>query len=256
MAPATSSLSVTLAPRNTTVLSMSLKTGRSSKTDRMAWHRLLLAVEEAKIELSRREEAEVYLDNPLCEDEAGKAVEVRVPITRSAFEKLIASDVERAVHICHTLLQKNRMSGKDIDQLILIGGPTKIPYVQHVLGGQWLGVARPAKLGPLASTQGQVAFGSHLQHLHFHARVHLDGTDKSVAFAQQEVAHVERNGHAVLDVQSPLSVTLFVVVFDIVVNQRGLVKALYRHGKHLQPQRRPRRRVLPIALQSHIDACC
>ncbi len=100
---------------------------------RGAWGRLMLEVEEAKISLSNREEAKVEVNGVLCKDENGKPVKVEVPITRTQYEKMIAADVEKAVHICQMLLNKNRLTGKDVDRLILIGGPTKTPYLKRVL---------------------------------------------------------------------------------------------------------------------------
>jgi len=126
----------------------------SEKTHRTSWNRLLLACEQAKIELSRKQEAVVELDQPLCLDERGREVMVEVPVTREVFEKLIASDVDRAVHICQMLLSQNRMSGRDLDELILVGGPTKTPYVRAALG-DGLGIELRMHIDPmLAVAQG------------------------------------------------------------------------------------------------------
>lgn len=100
---------------------------------RSAWGKLMLAIEEAKIILSHKKEAAVEVDGVLCKDNRGTPVKVEVPITRELYEKKIAPDVEKAVHICQTLIRSNRLTPKDIDGLILVGGPTKTPYIQDIL---------------------------------------------------------------------------------------------------------------------------
>jgi len=98
-----------------------------------AFGTLMLAAETAKIELSEKDSSVIQVNNVLCEDERGKPVKVSVPITRSQYEKLVARDVERAVHYCQLLLSRNRLSSRSVDRLILVGGPTKTPYIQQVL---------------------------------------------------------------------------------------------------------------------------
>lgn len=97
------------------------------------WGKLLLAVEAAKIELSKKEQSVVEVDGILCKDERGVPVKVEVPITRTQYEKMIAADVEKAVHCCQMLLTRNRLSPQSVNRLILVGGPTKTPYLQQVL---------------------------------------------------------------------------------------------------------------------------
>ena len=99
----------------------------------MAWSKLLLAVENAKIGLTTRETAVVMVDGVLCKDDRGRAVEVDVPVDRRSYESLIGPDVERAVGICESLLTRSRLKLKDIDRIILVGGPTKTPYIQKTL---------------------------------------------------------------------------------------------------------------------------
>ncbi|HET6978678.1 MAG TPA: Hsp70 family protein [Pyrinomonadaceae bacterium] len=98
-----------------------------------AYGTLMLAAETAKIELSEKDRAVIQVDGVLCEDERGKPVKVAVPITRSQYAKLVARDVEKAVHQCQLLLSRNRLSSRSVDRLILIGGPTKTPYIRQVL---------------------------------------------------------------------------------------------------------------------------
>ena len=131
--------------------------GFSEKTHRTPWNRLLLACELAKIDLLRKTEAVVEMDTPLCTDKDGKPVKVEVPLSRAVYEQLIAAEVERAMHICERLLTRNRMSGKSLDQLILVGGPTKTPFIQRMLSER-LGINLNVSVDPMTA----VALGAAL----------------------------------------------------------------------------------------------
>ncbi len=125
-----------------------------------AWRRLMLAIEKAKIELSRKKEAVVFIEGDLCEDENGKPVEVEIPITREIYEKLISTYIRKTIHVCDTLLEKNRLGRNDLDKLIFIGGPTKTPYVQDVVRN-WLGRESSSSIDPMtAVAQGAAIFAS------------------------------------------------------------------------------------------------
>ena len=128
-----------------------------------AWGRLLLAVEQAKIELSRREEAVVSIDGGLCKDDRGQAVEVEVPITRKLYQSLIAPDIEKAIHCCQILMEKNRLAPQDITRLILVGGPTKTPFIQQALAER-LGIPIDASIDPMtAVAQGAAIYATTLE---------------------------------------------------------------------------------------------
>jgi len=127
---------------------------KSNHRYRNAWNRLKLAVEGAKIRLSSKPETVVTVDGALCKDEAGREVEVEVPVTRRDYERLIAPDVEKAVQLCEMLLKSNRMTSRDVDRLILVGGPTKTPYIQNALRER-LGIPFDTTVDPMtAVSQG------------------------------------------------------------------------------------------------------
>ncbi len=98
-----------------------------------AWGKLMLAIEEAKITLSEKEKTVIEIDGELCKDEKGAPVYVEIPLTRETYEKLIDADVSKTLQICQNLIKKNRLIPRDIDGIILVGGPTKTPYVQQML---------------------------------------------------------------------------------------------------------------------------
>jgi molecular chaperone DnaK len=117
---------------------------------RSAWGRLMLAAEEAKIELSRRQETVVEVDGTLCQDERGSDVKVEVAVTRAQYEKMIAPAVERAVTICQMLLKRNRLAAKQLDRLILVGGPTNTPYLRRVLSER-LDIPLDTRIDPMTA---------------------------------------------------------------------------------------------------------
>jgi molecular chaperone DnaK len=100
---------------------------------RQAFGKLLLACELARIQLSNRPEAVAEIDGVLCKDDKGRDVRVGVPLTRAGYSRMIAGDMAKAVQLCKTLLQKNRMKPGDLTRLILIGEATKNPLVQEAL---------------------------------------------------------------------------------------------------------------------------
>ncbi len=112
--------------------------------------RLLLAVEQAKIELSSMQETWIRIEGPLCKDDNGREVLVEVPFTRDQYQRMIAHYAERAVEICQRLLRKNRMTPRDIERLILVGGPTKTPYIRKVLSER-LNIQIDAKIDPMTA---------------------------------------------------------------------------------------------------------
>jgi molecular chaperone DnaK len=127
---------------------------------RSAWGKLMLAIEAAKITLSSKKEAIVELDGTLCKDSRGAPVRVAVPITRILYEKIIAPDVGRAVHICQTLINSNRLTPKDIDGLILLGSTTRTPYIQNVLSDR-LNIPLLKDIDPMtAVVQGAAIYAS------------------------------------------------------------------------------------------------
>ena len=77
-------------------------------------------------------------------------MQVRVPVTRKTYEDLIRPDMERAVQICKTLLKNNRRTPRDMQRLILVGGPSHTPLVKQMLSEniKWKKVIEAAKLEP------------------------------------------------------------------------------------------------------------
>lgn len=126
----------------------SFRQNRSKFTNE--WGRLLLAVEEAKVRISSQPEAAVELPEPLCLDDQRKEVMVNVPVTRKMYEDLIRPDAERAVEICQMLLKNNRLPAREIERLILVGGPSKTPLIRQLLAER-LGIPMESSVDPMTA---------------------------------------------------------------------------------------------------------
>lgn len=101
------------------------------RKDPMAWQRLKEAAEKAKVELSSSQETEINLPYITAVDGVPKHL-VR-KISRAKFEQLSDSLVERTLEPCRKALKDAGLSTNDIDEVILVGGSTRIPRIQEVV---------------------------------------------------------------------------------------------------------------------------
>ncbi len=99
--------------------------------DPMAWQRLKEAAEKAKIELSSSQETEINLPYITAVD--GVPQHLVRKLTRAKFEQLADSLVERTLEPCRKALQDAGYTTNDIDEVILVGGSTRIPKIQEVV---------------------------------------------------------------------------------------------------------------------------
>jgi len=104
---------------------------RANPAHAAALRALRLAVEDAKIELSRGDRAQVTLAAPLRIDD--QDVEVDLELTRATVEQLCAPLVDRALDVCERLLAAGglRGGGGQLTQIVLVGGPTVMPMVRQ-----------------------------------------------------------------------------------------------------------------------------
>ncbi|MBT8235493.1 MAG: molecular chaperone DnaK [Bacteroidia bacterium] len=105
--------------------------GMDLREDAMALQRLREAAEKAKIELSSSSQTEINL--PYVTATASGPKHLVRTLTRSTFEKLIADLVKRTIEPCSTALKAAGLSKGDIDEIILVGGSTRIPAVQEAV---------------------------------------------------------------------------------------------------------------------------
>jgi len=105
--------------------------GVDLKNDPMALQRLKEAAENAKIELSSTEQTEINL--PYVTADASGPKHLNMKITRSKLESLVGDLVERTIAPCKTALKDSGLSLSEVDDVILVGGQTRMPKVQSVV---------------------------------------------------------------------------------------------------------------------------
>lgn len=98
--------------------------------DSMAVQRLKEAAEKAKIELSSNSSTEINL--PYISAEGGVPKHLVKTLTRAKFEQLSAELISRLHTLCQTALSKSKLDKKEINEVILVGGSTRIPAVANV----------------------------------------------------------------------------------------------------------------------------
>ena len=101
------------------------------RKDPMAWQRLKEASEKAKVELSSSSETEINLPYVTAVDGVPKHLVKK--FTRAQFEKLADTLFERCLKPCELALKDANLSITDIDEVILVGGSTRIPKVQEIV---------------------------------------------------------------------------------------------------------------------------
>ena len=102
--------------------------GVDLKKDVLALQRLKEAAEKAKIELSSGQQTEVNL--PYITADASGPKHLAVKITRAKFEALVEDLVERSIEPCRVALKDAGLKVSDIDDVILVGGQSRMPMVQ------------------------------------------------------------------------------------------------------------------------------
>ena len=138
------------------------ESGFDLNTDPMALQRLKEAAEKAKIELSTTDQTEVNL--PYITADASGPKHFVHKITKAKLESLVGDLVKRSLEPVKTALKAAKLSPKDIDEVILVGGQTRMPMVQKAVADFFGKEARkdinPDEAVALgAATQGAVLSG-------------------------------------------------------------------------------------------------
>lgn len=105
--------------------------GADLKKDPMALQRLKEAAEKAKIELSNQTSTEINLPYIMPVD--GVPKHLVKTLTRAKFEQLCDDLFQRSIEPCRKALSDANLSAKDIDEVLLVGGSTRIPKVQEIV---------------------------------------------------------------------------------------------------------------------------
>jgi molecular chaperone DnaK len=99
--------------------------------DQMALQRLKEAAEKAKIELSTLLETEINL--PFLTADASGPKHLSIKLTRARFEQMVDDILQRTVGPCKQALQDAGVTPQQIDEVVLVGGSTRIPKVQQIV---------------------------------------------------------------------------------------------------------------------------
>jgi len=132
------------------------KEGIDLRTDRSAYIRLKDAAEKAKIELSNTLTSEVNLPYITANQTGPK--HLQYTLSRSKFEELIAPIIKRAEKPLENAISSAKLTKNDLTRIILVGGPTRIPYVRKFIEG-YFGRKEEGGVDPMEC----VAIGAALQ---------------------------------------------------------------------------------------------
>lgn len=105
--------------------------GIDLKNDKMALQRLKEAAEKAKIELSSAQETEINLPFITADQTGPKHLQTR--LSRAKFEQMTEDLVKRSMEPCRKALSDAGMTASDIDEVVLVGGSTRIPAIQKAV---------------------------------------------------------------------------------------------------------------------------
>jgi len=119
---------IDLAIINHLVESFKKDTGMDLNNDPLALQRLKEAAEKAKIELSTAQQTEINLPYITADQSGPKHLNIKM--TRAKLESLVEKILERTIEPCRTALKDAGLSVNDINEVILVGGQTRMPLVQ------------------------------------------------------------------------------------------------------------------------------
>ncbi|SAL86357.1 molecular chaperone DnaK [Caballeronia arvi] len=105
--------------------------GVDLSTDVLALQRLKEAAEKAKIELSSSQQTEINL--PYITANASGPKHLSVKLTRAKLESLVEDLIERTMEPCRVALKDARLTAEQVDDVILVGGMTRMPKVQETV---------------------------------------------------------------------------------------------------------------------------
>jgi len=108
------------------------KYGINPRNDMYAYERLKLAAENAKKQLSEEEEVTVAIEEVLV-GEDGTSMGLERTLTRSEFTTLIQDLIMRTFKVCDEALQQSELTVRDLDGVILVGGPTRLPMIREAV---------------------------------------------------------------------------------------------------------------------------
>jgi molecular chaperone DnaK len=118
-----------------------------------------LAAEKAKIDLSSKDQAAILASDEELRmtDQNDMEMYLDVPFTRAQLEDLIREPIMQTIELIRAMLSDNNTSHDEIDRIVFIGGPSRIPLVRQMVSNQ-LGIAADLKTDPMTAVAVGAAY--------------------------------------------------------------------------------------------------
>jgi len=118
-----------------------------------------LASEKAKIDLSSSEETKIFASDEdiRLTDQSGMEIYLDAPMTRAQLEDMIREPVMQTIELIRNLLSENNYKNEDIDRIVFIGGPSRIPLIRQMVSNE-LGIAADLKTDPMTAVAVGAAY--------------------------------------------------------------------------------------------------
>lgn len=88
------------------------------------------AAEKAKIDVGTIGSAEILCEG-ICQDAEGKVMDLRQNLSQENFNRMVMDLVQRTFKVCDEALQSARMTAAEVDAVVLVGGPTRLPIIRN-----------------------------------------------------------------------------------------------------------------------------
>jgi molecular chaperone DnaK len=102
------------------------------RQNRFALEKLKAAAEQAKRDLSIDDEARIWIAD-VAKDAEGNPLQLERGLTRGEFSNLVADLIQRTFKVCDEALQQANLTVRDLDGVILVGGPTRLPVIREAV---------------------------------------------------------------------------------------------------------------------------
>lgn len=111
-----------------------------------------IAVEKAKIALSSEPSATIHASEEeiRCKDDSGADIFLDIPLTRDELDNLVRPEVMRTIEVSQRLLHDADLRAEDIDRIVFIGGPTKMPLLREFVPNA-LGIPADLSVDPMTA---------------------------------------------------------------------------------------------------------
>jgi molecular chaperone DnaK len=120
-----------------------------------------LAAEKAKIDLSVKDQTSIFASDEEVRmtDQSEVEIFLDVPLSRKQFEDMIREPVMQTIELIRTVLSENNYKNEDIDRIVFIGGPSRIPLIRQMVANE-LGIAADLKTDPMTAVAVGAAYYS------------------------------------------------------------------------------------------------